>query len=231
MAYKEVSVKQPLLLTILPYVSIIIFFAFWEGVVRSGIIPNTLLASPSQVFAAFIDKLSNPNPDGAIVATHAWTSIQEAFIGYVLSLVVGIPLGLAMGWFNVVEGLFRPIFELIRPIPPIAWIPLTVFWFGIGLAGKVFIIWIAGIVPCVINSYVGVRISRWPAHMAPTTGRFSRSSASRPPFPWCSAPCSLPWLTAGPTSWPRNCWPPTPALASSSLWVAASAVPTSSSSA
>lgn len=64
MAYKEVSVKQPLLLTILPYVSIIIFFAFWEGVVRSGIIPNTLLASPSQVFAAFIDKLSNPNPDG-----------------------------------------------------------------------------------------------------------------------------------------------------------------------
>ena len=159
MAYKEVSVKQPLLLTILPYVSIIIFFAFWEGVVRSGIIPNTLLASPSQVFAAFIDKLSNPNPDGAIMATHAWTSIQEAFIGYVLSLVVGIPLGLAMGWFNVVEGLFRPIFELIRPIPPIAWIPLTVFWFGIGLAGKVFIIWIAGIVPCVINSYVGVRMT------------------------------------------------------------------------
>ena len=124
MAYKEVSVKQPLLLTILPYVSIIIFFAFWEGVVRSGIIPNTLLASPSQVFAAFIDKLSNPNPDGAIMATHAWTSIQEAFIGYVLSLVVGIPLGLAMG-----------------------------------LAGKVFIIWIAGIVPCVINSYVGVRMT------------------------------------------------------------------------
>ena len=159
MAYKEVSVKQPLLLTILPYVSIIIFFAFWEGVVRSGIIPNTLLASPSQVFAAFIDKLSNPNPDGAIMATHAWTSIQEAFIGYVLSLVVGIPLGLAMGWFNVVEGLFRPIFELIRPIPPIAWIPLTVFWFGIGLAGKVFIIWIGGIVPCVINSYVGVRMT------------------------------------------------------------------------
>lgn len=236
MAYKEVSVKQPLLLTILPYVSIIIFFAFWEGVVRSGIIPNTLLASPSQVFAAFIDKLSNPNPDGAIMATHAWTSIQEAFIGYVLSLVVGIPLGLAMGWFNVVEGLFRPIFELIRPIPPIAWIPLTVFWFGIGLAGKVFIIWIAGIVPCVINSYVGVRMTNPTLiQMARTYGannwQIFTQLCIRPPFPWCSAPCSLPWLTAGPTSWPRNCWPPTPALASSSLWVAASAVPTSSSSA
>ena len=159
MAYKEVTVKQPLLLTVLPYVSIAAFFIVWEFAVSSGVIPNELLASPSQVVSTFIDKLSNPNPDGAVMATHAWTSVQEAFIGYLLALLVGIPLGLAMGWFNVVEGLFRPIFELIRPIPPIAWIPLTVFWFGIGLAGKVFIIWIAGIVPCVINAYVGVRMT------------------------------------------------------------------------
>ncbi|MFR7887739.1 MAG: ABC transporter permease [Bilophila wadsworthia] len=225
MAYKEVSVKQPLLLTILPYVSIIIFFAFWEGVVRSGIIPNTLLASPSQVFAAFIDKLSNPNPDGAIMATHAWTSIQEAFIGYVLSLVVGIPLGLAMGWFNVVEGLFRPIFELIRPIPPIAWIPLTVFWFGIGLAGKVFIIWIAGIVPCVINSYVGVRMTNPTLiQMARTYGAkladFHAALHPVRPSHGVSAPAACPGLLLD-QPWPRNCWPPTPALASSSLWVAA----------
>ena len=155
MAYKEVSVKQPLLLTILPYVSIIIFFAFWEGVVRSGIIPNTLLASPSQVFAAFIDKLSNPNPDGAIMATHAWTSIQEAFIGYVLSLVVGIPLGLAMGWFNVVEGLFRPIFELIRPIPPIAWIPISIIWFGLGETPKIFLITLAAFANTTLNAMTG----------------------------------------------------------------------------
>ena len=64
-----------------------------------------------------------------------------------------------MGWFRLAEGLARPIFEFIRPIPPIAWIPLTIYWFGIGLTGKVFIIWIGGIVPCVINSYVGVRMT------------------------------------------------------------------------
>ena len=159
MAYKEVVVKKPLLLIILPYASLILFFGLWQAVVQFGIIPNTLLASPSQVLTTFIDKLTNANPDGATMGAHAWTSIQEAFLGYLLSLVIGIPLGLAMGWFNIAEGLFRPIFELIRPIPPIAWIPLTVFWFGIGLAGKVFIIWIAGIVPCVINSYVGVRMT------------------------------------------------------------------------
>lgn len=94
MAYKEVSVKQPLLLlSILPYLNIVTFFVFWEAVVNTGIISDTLLASPSQVFTAFIDNLSTPNPDGGIMATHACSSVQEAFLGYVLSLVVGIPLG------------------------------------------------------------------------------------------------------------------------------------------
>ena len=159
MAYKAVVVKEPVLLRALPYISVITFFLAWEVVVKTGVVPGTLLASPSQVFDAFVYKLTNVNPDGAVMATHVWTSIQEAFLGYILALAIGIPLGLAMGWFGVVEGLFRPVFELIRPIPPIAWIPLTVFWFGIGLTGKVFIIWLAGIVPCVINSYVGVRMT------------------------------------------------------------------------
>ena len=66
-----------------------------------------------------------------------------------------------MGWFRLAErgSRARPIFEFIRRILPAAWIPLTIYWFGIGLTGKVFIIWIGGIVPCVINSYVGVRMT------------------------------------------------------------------------
>ena len=138
MAYQEVKVQQPLLLTILPVMSLAAFFLGWQAVVVYGIVPNELLASPTQVFQAFLAKLHDPMPDGAVLSIHIWTSIKEAFLGYSLSLLVGIPLGLAMGWFRVVEGLVRPIFELIRPIPPIAWIPLTVFWFGIDLTGKVF---------------------------------------------------------------------------------------------
>lgn len=86
-------------------------------------------------------------------------------------MAVGVPLGLSMGWFSTVRGLFRPIFEIIRPIPPVAWIPLTIFWFGIGLSGKVFIIWLSGLVPCVINAYTGVRMTN-PVHiqMARTYG-------------------------------------------------------------
>lgn len=158
-AYAEVKVKTPLILKILPVMSLALFFGGWEFIVRSGIVPRTMLAAPTEVIQLFFIKLTEPQPDGAVLAKHAWVSLQEAGIAYILALVMGIPLGLLMGWFTVVRGLARPIFELIRPIPPIAWIPLTIFWFGIGLWGKVFIIWIAGIVPCVINAYVGVRMT------------------------------------------------------------------------
>jgi len=159
MSFEEVKITKEPLMVILPIISIIFFFGAWQALLSFGVVPSSLLASPLQVFKLFIVKWTQVNPDGALLTTHMWTSIQEAFSGYILALLVGIPLGLAMGWFPVVEGLARPIFELIRPIPPIAWIPLTIFWFGIGIPGKVFIIWIAGIVPCVINSYVGVKMT------------------------------------------------------------------------
>jgi NitT/TauT family transport system permease protein len=159
MAYEQVKVETSLLLRILPTASILFFFGAWQAVVDFGIVPNTMLASPTQVMALFWEKLFEANPDGAILTTHAYSSIFVALVGFLLSLIVGIPLGLLMGWFAIAEGLARPIFELIRPIPPVAWIPLTIFWFGIGIPGKVFIIWLSGIVPCVINSYVGVRMT------------------------------------------------------------------------
>jgi ABC-type nitrate/sulfonate/bicarbonate transport system permease component len=159
MAYEAVKIKTPMWLRALPYLSVTLFFSCWEAIAFFGIVPETMLASPGDVLRLFVVKLTEANPDGAVLSVHVWTSIQEAFTGYLLSLLFGIPIGLLMGWFNVAEGLIRPIFEIIRPIPPIAWIPLTIFWFGIGIGGKVFIIWLAGIVPCVINSYTGVRMA------------------------------------------------------------------------
>jgi len=159
MAYKHVEVQTALSLRILPIISICAFFGTWEFLVQSGTVPSTMLAAPSVVIKFFIVKLTDPNPDGALLGQHAWMSLKEAGTGYVLALLIGLPLGLLMWWFSTVRGMFRPVFELIRPIPPIAWIPLCIFWFGIGLWGKVFIIWIAGIVPCVINAWVGVKMT------------------------------------------------------------------------
>jgi ABC-type nitrate/sulfonate/bicarbonate transport system permease component len=159
MPYEEVKVRTPLALKILPPLSVLFFLGIWQGVVSFGVVPSTMLASPATVLELFIDKLSNPNPDGAVLSAHAWMSAKEAVTAYILALVIGVPLGLFMGWYTVVRGLFRPIFEMIRPIPPIAWIPLCIFWFGIGIWGKIFIIWIAGIVPFTINSWAGVNMT------------------------------------------------------------------------
>jgi len=155
----EARQRESRLLKILPYLSLVAFFVFWQLLVDTGIVPRVLLATPSEVGKLFIAKLTQAQPDGAVLWIHTVVSLGEAIVGYLLALIIGIPLGLLMGWFVVAEGLARPLFEMIRPIPPVAWIPLAIFWFGIGMSGKVFIIWACAVVPCVINAYTGVRMT------------------------------------------------------------------------
>jgi NitT/TauT family transport system permease protein len=156
---KKKLLTRKRLLQLISALSIVAFFAVWQILVDFEIVPNELLATPLQVWKLLLVKLYNPNPDGALLTTHIWVSVQEALLGYLLSLAIGIPLGLLMGWYYVIEEMARPLFEVIRPIPGVAWIPLTIFWFGIGISGKIFIIWLSGVVPCVINSFVGVRMT------------------------------------------------------------------------
>ncbi|SHK44433.1 ABC transporter permease [Desulforamulus aeronauticus] len=185
--------KDRLILKILPYLGILAVLVIWELIVDLGIVPNTLLASPIQVVKLFFIKLNTADPDGAVLAVHIATSLKEALLGYSLALIIGIPLGLAMGWFVIVEGLARPIFEMIRPIPPVAWIPLAIFWFGIGLTGKAFIIWASGVVPCVINSFVGVRMTN------PTFIRMARTygASDWEIFKQICIPSALPMVFGG----------------------------------
>lgn len=139
--------------------SVLTFLLIWEILVRLEIANPKYLAPPTKVIQAFIQKLTDPTPDGVVLGVHFLASIKLAFTGYLLAIVIGVPLGLLMGYSETFDGLVNPIFEIIRPIPPIAWIPLSVIWLGIGLTAKAFIIFLAAFVPCVINSYTGVRLA------------------------------------------------------------------------
>jgi len=88
---------------------------------------------------------------------HVLHSVKLVLYGFAAATLVGVPLGLAMGWNRSIETFTNPAFLLIRPIPPLAWIPLAIVWLGLGDAAKVLIIWFAAFVPAVINSYSGVR--------------------------------------------------------------------------
>jgi len=116
-----------------------------------------VLASPIQVINAIFTKIVDPRPDGNILIVNILASFKLAMIGFFLALIAGLPLGLLMGWYRPVDKLLRPIFEMIRPLPPIAWIPIVIVLLGIGTVAKSFIIFFTTFVPIVINSYTGIR--------------------------------------------------------------------------
>ncbi|WP_428561586.1 MAG: ABC transporter permease [Solidesulfovibrio sp. DCME] len=140
-------------------VSFLLFLAAWELICRLDIIGPYQLVPPSQVIWVFFDKFVNPNPDGAVLQHHIVTSLIVSLSGFGAAAVIGVPLGLLMGWYKPVNMLVRPLFDAVRPIPPIAWIPIAILWLGIGLWAKAFIIFLAAFVPCVINSYTGIRLT------------------------------------------------------------------------
>ena len=143
--------------TMLAVSGVLLFFIIWQVLCSTGIVPSKYLSKPLEVFNLFIIKLSDTNPDGAILSVNILSSLQVALAGFALAIVIGVPLGLLMGWYRGFDAFMRPIFEIIRPIPPVSWIPLTIVWMGIGLKAKAFIVFFAAFVPCLINSYTGIR--------------------------------------------------------------------------
>ena len=135
------------------------FFLIWQFSITTGLVSDRTMATPLTVIQTFAAKLKEVNPDGATLQDHFLTSFQLSLYGFIAAIAFGTPLGLLMGWYKSVEYFANPIFEIVRPIPPIAWIPLIILLLGIGMPAKAFIIFVAAFVPCVINSYVGVKMA------------------------------------------------------------------------
>lgn len=140
-------------------VGLVAFFGLWELSDRLGWVSNRTLSPPSVVIQTFIFKLTNVNPDGSTLPQHFLQSLKLALSSFVVAVIIGVPLGWIMGYYKVASFLLNPIFEIIRPIPPIAWIPIIILTMGIGMPAKMFIIFVAAFVPCVINSYLGIRLT------------------------------------------------------------------------
>lgn len=151
--------KETRQLLLISTISVCLFLGLWELAVRVGWINGKFLCAPSTVVLTFFDKLSNPKPDGSVLVIHIITSLKLVLAGYGAAIVIGVPLGLLMGYYRVFDKIISPIFEIMRPIPPIAWIPLSIIWLGVGTTAKAFIIFLAAFVPCVINAYTGVKLT------------------------------------------------------------------------
>ncbi len=141
--------------------SVVLFIGIWYLITEVlKLFPSNVFPSPVKIVKTFIYKLSNPNPDGGTLFEHIGASLKVALSGYFLALVVGIPLGILMGWSEKIDMYARPIFDLLRPIPGIAWIPVMLTFFGIGMASKIAVIFLSALIPCIVNSYTGIKQTR-----------------------------------------------------------------------
>jgi NitT/TauT family transport system permease protein len=110
-----------------------------------------LLPSFLQVLAAFSSSWQT------ILMDDLPTSLIHFLIGMAAGLLVALPVGMSMGWFRAADRVSDPIVEILRPIPPLAWIPFAIVWFGLSNEAAGFIIFVGAVFPILINTYVGFR--------------------------------------------------------------------------
>ncbi|EKZ5283535.1 taurine transporter subunit [Klebsiella aerogenes] len=134
-----------------------VLLAIWWAVTALQLISPLFLPSPWQVLQKL---LTIAGPQGFMEATlwqHLAASLTRIAIALVLAAIVGVPVGIAMGLSPTVRGILDPLIELYRPVPPLAWLPLVIIWFGIGETPKILLIYLAIFAPVVMSTLAGVK--------------------------------------------------------------------------
>jgi len=143
--------------TVVGVVAVLTVFVLWTLLtVVTPVIDAARFPTPADVWVA-LKQITLVGYADAKLWRHVVQSCLLVLMGFVTAATVGVVLGLAMGWSRRAEALLNPVFLLLRPIPPLAWIPLAIVWLGLGDAAKVLVIFMAAFVPAVINTYTGVR--------------------------------------------------------------------------
>lgn len=138
--------------------SILVFIGIWYlATAVLELVPSYSLPSPVKVFQTFIVKLTKTAPEGATLGQHFLSSLQVALTGYLLGVVIGVPVGILMAWHRWIDVVVRPVFDFLKPIPPIALIPVMIVLLGISTKAKAVLIFFSTVIPCILNSYSGIK--------------------------------------------------------------------------
>ena len=160
--------RRLLLKIILP---IIILIALWQ------LIAMLTRTSLIDVYNSFVELLFEGDSEGTLLSQHILASLTRVTIGFSIAAITAIPLGIIIGRYRLADSVFGPVVEAMRPIPPIAWIPLAILLFRSNMIGaQVFIIWIGAFFPILINTTTGVKRTQ-PVHIdaAKTLGASERN--------------------------------------------------------
>ena len=141
-------------------VSLAVLLALWWTVSALQLVAPLFLPPPGQVFGKL---LAIAGPQGFMDATlwqHLAASLTRIVIALFAAVLIGIPVGIAMGLSQTVCGILDPVIELYRPIPPLAYLPLMVIWFGIGETSKIILIYMAIFAPVAMSALAGVKSAK-----------------------------------------------------------------------
>lgn len=137
-------------------VTVIVLFVLWFLATNSGWVKPLFLPSPQAVFQQFMEYLTGATNDKPLWQ-HFAASMFRVFSAFALACVTAIPIGIAMGMNRVARGIFDPIIEFYRPLPPLAYLPLIIIWFGIGELPKVLLIFLSCFAPLALAARSGMR--------------------------------------------------------------------------
>lgn len=125
---------------------------------------------------------------------HIGVSLARIGVALGLAILVGVPFGVLIGWSRMMRSTLGALFECIRPIPVLAWIPLMVMWFGIGEMSKIIMIFMGALMPIVVNAYTGIKMVS-PLYL--DVGRMFNASSQRDLLTTIVLPAALPTIFAG----------------------------------
>lgn len=132
-----------------PLIVIVVLIAgWWITVVHTA---SVIFPTPLQVVTGTLELAQ----DGTLWE-HIGSSLMRVGTGFLLAIIVAIPMGLWMGRVEAAYTTLNPIFQILRPISPIAWIPLAILWFGVGNVSPIFLIFIASVFPMIVQTAAGV---------------------------------------------------------------------------
>jgi NitT/TauT family transport system permease protein len=169
--------------------AIILALIFWECYAVFIIRNSFLLPGPADVVLAFISLLQK-----GVLYTDFEVSLIHFAIGLAMALIIGIPIGIAMGWNRKADEFLNPLIEILRPIPPLAWIPFAIIWFGFTPVSAGFVIFMGAVFPIMINTYSGFRgVSR----IFVEAGRMLGCTGTWDQIRYIAFPAALPSVVSG----------------------------------
>jgi NitT/TauT family transport system permease protein len=138
-----------------------LLLAGWEVFARTGYLPPALLPAPSVVVRAWLDWMfAIDESTQSYAGRWAFDALASAFrvlSGFAIAGALGVSLGVAIGWWRLAEKTLEPTLQILRPIPPVSWIPLAIIWFGIANRPAIFLVFLATFFPVLMNTIHGVK--------------------------------------------------------------------------